>query len=322
MGKKILIALVSTVLAFLLAEFGARLAIPREKLFATLSNRKNQGVEVNMPPELAGRLSRSVTHNLRENFLMTADHRYLFRVSPGNFGCHTGINAEGFRDAEEISKKQREGTVVVLLGDSCFFGLGVCEVSSTLGPALERKLEASGMKATVYNLAQPGFSTEQAKRLLADRLSSLQPSFVVLGTGWNDLMHSTVSDRDVLSRISSNSSYVLALLKGFFISDTPPAPSTRRVPEEHSEDNLKEIISAASGVNAKVIALPLVRAPKTIEWLPDPAPYNQSLERIFGTQKAPEMNQSQFRDDGFHPNAAGVEAEAEWISQKIIQSSR
>lgn len=329
----VVLALGGALCAAAISELALRWLLPRERLLTLLRSQRNPETAVNLPKEVADRLSSTVTHNIAGNVAMAADSHLLFRAkaaSPGpNAHCHEGINAEGFRDEQEFTTKSREGTVVVILGDSCLFGLGVCSYANTISPILTKLLHQRGRVATIYNLAQPGYSSEQMKRLAARWLPRLRPHFILLSPGWNDLWDSRLTDREVLSRLEDWPLYLVAVAQNLIYREREGREG-RRVPEAETRENLREIGVAANDVRARVILLPLFRAPKTVSWLPDPAPLNQAASEAFGGERwnAPEpefvhrfTRQAYFRPDGFHPNERGQRAVAEWAAEKIFRLS-
>ncbi len=311
------------VMAIVMVEAFVRFFVDRKVILVSTWNRNNPVVTVKLPARTYAGLSESVRQNLEGLFLMQADPQYIFRVSPKAklMNCHTGINAEGFRDRESFNFKKRTGKVILVLGDSCYFGLGICREEDTIGPALARALRARGSVFTVFNLSQPGFSTEQGKRLLGEWLPKLKPDILVVGLGWNDLYSSHYSDRQILEDLSSPPFYLFALLRSRWKSAQGQLDGHRVNPSESAE-NLQEIKSQATAAGARTIVMPLVRAPRAVSWLPDPLVFNSLLpEDPIAKKFTARFRQDHFRADGFHPNAEGVRLIAEWISDRILKDS-
>ncbi len=140
-------------------------------------------------PAAAEALADSVVYHIRSNQLTAPDPELLFRVRPNPGGApvfgYTGINAQGFRSRPLQRDEGSRG--IVLVSDSCGFGFGVRDHRRTLGFQLEQRLNRAGERYAVYNLSQPGYSSAQARRLLERWLPALEPDFVILYLGWNDL---------------------------------------------------------------------------------------------------------------------------------------
>ncbi len=83
------------------------------------------------------------------------------------------------------SSPDKEGKIVLALGDSCTFGLGVNDGDSW--PAqLQLLLNQQGVKATVVNAGVPGYSAFQGKRFLEKNRENLNPDLVIACFGFGD----------------------------------------------------------------------------------------------------------------------------------------
>jgi hypothetical protein len=286
---------------------------------------------VNLPASFRGKLPSSITHNLEENVVMEADPETLFRVranpSGGKVGCYSGVDANGFRNRAPSGAPLR----IALLGDSCFFGLGLCDFRATLGPRLEAALAKRGLRYSVVNLSQPGFSSEQAKVLAERWLPQVRPELVVVGTGWNDLWPSPYyGDREVLRGVGRSPFRLLDLFRGLMARPPLPDPARRRVPLGESVENVRAIAGLARSLGARLVLVPLLHGPSVPSWLPDPAPYNAAMRAAFGSRELVadesllrgKLKRDLFREDGYHPRGEGVEIEAQWIADTIARGRR
>ena len=92
------------------------------------------------------------------------------------------LNSLGLRDDEPEERREKQGTRILLLGDSFVFGYGV-EGSECLGAQLEAM--TPGIEAV--NLGVSGYSTDQELLLLQRLGPSYDPDIVVLVFVYNDL---------------------------------------------------------------------------------------------------------------------------------------
>jgi acyl-CoA thioesterase-1 len=79
--------------------------------------------------------------------------------------------------------------LVVAFGDSLFAGYGLAQ-DEGFAPALQRALEAQGLKAQVVNAGVSGETTAGGRERLAFTLDGLprQPDLVIVGLGGNDML--------------------------------------------------------------------------------------------------------------------------------------
>lgn len=82
-----------------------------------------------------------------------------------------------------------DARLVVAFGDSLFAGYGL-DRGEGFAPALERRLAAGGLKASVFNAAVSGDTTQGARQRLAFTLDGLprKPDLVIVGLGGNDML--------------------------------------------------------------------------------------------------------------------------------------
>ncbi len=74
-------------------------------------------------------------------------------------GRHVVFNTYGFRDRDFNIKKANGVVRIGVLGDSLTMGYGIKNVNYRFSNIIERKLNANGIKAEVYNLGQSGADT-------------------------------------------------------------------------------------------------------------------------------------------------------------------
>lgn len=114
---------------------------------------------------------------------------FLFKLGPNtSFLSENGIlhstNSQGWRKASgkaELISKNAEHIVVV--GDSCTFGLGV-PFEETYGKVLEKIInERLSKKVRVHNFSAPGYTSFQCQKILEKIVPDLKPSVIVCYIG-------------------------------------------------------------------------------------------------------------------------------------------
>lgn len=100
-------------------------------------------------------------------------------------------NASGFRgDSAHVPSMPGRPRILVL-GNSCVYGIGVRD-TETFSAVLEERLRASGeTEAVVLNAGVPGYNSEQVALYLESALDAFHPTHVVVYVGWNDLVTAT-----------------------------------------------------------------------------------------------------------------------------------
>jgi len=96
------------------------------------------------------------------------------------YAASTSTNGQGFRGPEWSEERLQAGLRVLVLGDSCTFGLGVAD-DETYPSVLEELLRADGVDAAVFNTGVPGYDTAQELALLR-RVGPIVRPHVVLVT--------------------------------------------------------------------------------------------------------------------------------------------
>jgi acyl-CoA thioesterase-1 len=83
----------------------------------------------------------------------------------------------------------KDSRLVVAFGDSLFAGYGLAQ-DEGFAPALQRALEAQGLKAQVVNAGVSGETTAGGRERLAFTLDGLprKPDLVIVGLGGNDML--------------------------------------------------------------------------------------------------------------------------------------
>lgn len=237
------------------------------------------------PPayEAGGPLGWTVQPNLQDMVVEVPHPQQSFVVS---------TNADGLR-SPHIRARQPGHRRVVTVGDSTVFGWGV---SATETPAaiLEAELTAQhGGAWEVVNAGQPGYSSEQMRRLTDALLPTWSPDGIVWFHPWHDVV-SAPSDRTLLppqtqGRRRSGSTLVRWLQdqRRYIRPSSNPLfplphhtwhPLSVRVPAAHRAENLRHVVDAASelGTWVMVVLLPNDRS------LLDPmrAPLARELEAL------------------------------------------
>ena len=166
------------------------------------------------PALLVNDLAPAVRYNMRDNVLTVPDPDLLFRVKPnarpGEFHGYQGINAQGFRgrplpDTPGAAAKN----AVLIVGDSCAFGWRIPAYDQTIQGRLEAMLAGRNARP-VYNLAQPGYSSHQARLLFDRHFDDVRPAHVVLYLGWNDIWRTSLLSDEATRRMIAWTSHPIA----------------------------------------------------------------------------------------------------------------
>jgi lysophospholipase L1-like esterase len=308
--------------------------------------------------QLPERVARSIDGSLRWNIvsdvLTTPDRHLVFRVRPNPSGerifCYEGIDERGFRNGQR--GRSTNSAALLLLGDSCAFGWGICHFDQTISAQLERRLiEEGGVSSpAVFNLAQPGYSSAQALLLLRRWFPKLHPRYVVLYLGWNDrwrtrgltdaqalrlmpvlaspwarAMTTTAIYRTLAWMVGTRSLHVSDLRRG---DQTVPG---YRVTLEQSLANFRAMIEQSRRGGATVLIVNLPHAsgfPRTkgIEELADAleGAFRHDAEFVALPEMAARSPDARryFLSDGFHPNAKGARYIAQALVDAILRRSR
>jgi lysophospholipase L1-like esterase len=252
------------------------------EVVSTLQNRNDPSEKhFVLPASVAKQLGTSQRFGVESNVLTYPDRDLLFHVRPNpakaDVYCYEGIDRFGYRNRDALQtlrSRPRLGTTrVLLLGDSCAFGWGICRFDETLGFQLEKLIGAPTHRAQIINLAQPGYSTEQGLRLFRRWFPKVRPDFVILYFGWNDLFPTPgLTDAEVLRLLPLTQSAPMRALMGTALYRTlafglsrmvepsvAPGTSHRsRVPLEQSGANMRAMVeeSRAGGAGVYIVVPP------------------------------------------------------------------
>jgi lysophospholipase L1-like esterase len=150
---------------------------------------------------------------------MQASTRYLWQLVPGYEvamgGGRARINELGVRDELLPGPKGARERRIITLGDSGVFGWGV-PGGSTWQEQLEERLRArfEGWDIEVVNLGVPGYSSEQARRLLEDLGWRYEPDLVLVATVFSDCNIDAFQDPVALALVDPDSRPGHRLLRG------------------------------------------------------------------------------------------------------------
>jgi lysophospholipase L1-like esterase len=309
-----------------------------------------------MPPGLRS--------NVVGNAMAYPNPEYIFRVRPNPGGQpvygFAGINALGFRTAHlDGERLPAEGVPkalrILYLGDSCAFGWGIRRFEQTMDPQIEQRLAAAGIGAEVINLAQPGFTTTQGRKLFDEWFPKLRPDFVILQYGWNDRRTSRgFTDHQVMLFLPIVNSRPAKLIMRTALYRTfawavhsptlPPNPVSgdrdldpvvdndrMRVPLRESIANYQSMIhrSRAAGARVLIVIPPYLPTVRGLELrIRD---FNREVEAAFEGEATylalPAMREpttdlaSYFDPDGIHPSLKGARYIAEAIAEEIAREA-
>ncbi len=149
---------------------------------------------------------------------MQASTRFLWQLVPG-YQVPMGegmarVNAHGVRDSLMPGPKGPRERRIVTIGDSGVFGWGVPD-GSTWQEQLEILLQQRfpGWSIEVVNLGVPGYSSEQAGRLLEDLGWSYEPDLVLVSTIFSDCNIDAFQDHVALSLVDPDRRLAHRLLR-------------------------------------------------------------------------------------------------------------
>jgi len=183
-----------------------------------------------------------------------------------------------------------DAKLVVAFGDSLFAGYRLGR-GEGFAPALERRLSAGGLKASVFNAAVSGDTTQGARQRLAFTLDGLprKPDLVILGVGGNDML--------------------------------------RGLGPEQTRDNLEAILSELRTREIPAMLTGMLAAPNLgAEYAADFNPIYPQLAAKFDVPLYPFFLEGAIGQrglmlaDGIHPNGEGVEAIAARIAPLVSRA--
>jgi lysophospholipase L1-like esterase len=103
-------------------------------------------------------------------------------------------NAMGFRGPEWSPERANAVLRVLVLGDSCTFGLGVAD-DETWPSYLEQALRERGLDAAVFNAGVPGYDTIQEAEILERLAEEIRPQVVIVTWVMNDTFSTPRDER-------------------------------------------------------------------------------------------------------------------------------
>jgi lysophospholipase L1-like esterase len=238
------------------------------------------------------------------------------------------VNSLGLR-GPELEQKQVDELRLLTVGDSSVFGFGVEEdaVFSTI--AAKALARDSGLRVTAVNGGTPGYTTEQAKQLLADVGQLVQPDWVIIACIWSDLFQTDVPvQRQAVARVPL-ALYRLAIrgLTPWLSAPTvgwvdgelgaPGLGREARVGLERYQRNLDELVLQTTRLGARPLFL-LLPAPSDLDAVPAPVfirAYREAMRAAAAEADAPLVDGPQlFRTEGggngdfydqVHPSTTG-----------------
>jgi lysophospholipase L1-like esterase len=178
--------------------------------------------------------------------------RYTLKpgIYPNLFNSYARINSLGARGPEPRKP------LVLSLGDSCTFGVGLAEKATYAGQLTARGFET-------INAGVPGYNSYSGlRRLQSSSLLGLHPKLVTLYFGWNDHWRAAATEKHFARlRWWAQYSRTAAMLLGYQQSIWSPDPRWRdyrraaQVPLEDFKDNLSEMIRLSKKSGAAVVLI-------------------------------------------------------------------
>ncbi len=316
--KKLLFALLATLLAVVAIETGARIWLfflkpatgkqavtgEQERLVQTMRSdleSADQGQQLYTTDEqLFWKLRSNVQLDVRNNVYQTIGEPIRWKIE---------TNAEGFRGPWLPADRNQADPLIVCLGDSCTFGFRV-DQGETYPRQLQAFLRAHGLPhAVVLNCGVPGYSSFQGARVAEQLLPRLRPDFVIMAFGANDLEPAFWTDlqrsgqKVPLSGAFSGLRSRLAVARLFDrlfrsqrVAPEASIPNQRRVNDEQYAANLSAMITAAKEVGAEVMVQDLIFVAPV---------YAKQIERLVRQQQVEHLDGRQLIQKGLEQILAG-----------------
>ena len=214
----------------------------------------------------------------------------------------TWINAQRTRNPE-FSPPQAREVRFLTLGDSTVYGVLVNDrevFSSVAAERLQRQLQRP---VTAINGGVPGYSSEQARRLLAHNLRDVEFDVLVIATLWSDSQFGEVTDawrfpaRGARLVALLNSSGLYRLLDYALVGPRTPEqvewrlhndPDAQRVPLGRYTHNLHALAAAARDRGAEPLFL-LLPSGRDLRGEPLEAPrpaYREAMRAVAADEEA------------------------------------
>lgn len=183
--KKLLLLYSIFFLIFIFGELASRIAFLGQTRNDLKWASKNFLIRKNQDPE---------NLHLSDIIRISNNNKIIYKLLPGALGKFVGadvhINAQGFRDSEDIERKKDSGEFrIVGLGDSNLFGWGV-KFQDTLGERVEAELNLRappGKKFRFINMGVPGYNTAMEVETFFEKGLSMRPDMVIIYYARNDL---------------------------------------------------------------------------------------------------------------------------------------
>ncbi|MCP4809926.1 MAG: SGNH/GDSL hydrolase family protein [Proteobacteria bacterium] len=185
------------------------------------------------------------------------EHEVLAGVVP--FSVST--NEHGLRT--DLTPARGETERWVTFGDSTVFGWGLAPEDTPAGV-----LEELVPGVEVLNAGQPGYSSEQSRRLAELVVPAYQPDRVIWFHSWHDV-RPAVPDRDhlpdrpvLLQQLLGWSAVWQHLTRPpsrdnpIFAFKAEDSAQAERVPQAHREDNLARLVEACGDVEMVIVLMP------------------------------------------------------------------
>lgn len=122
---------------------------------------------------------------------------YIFRANLNEneyYSTHFMTNQYGYRGENFTIEKEKDTFRIIAIGDSTTFGVGTTDDLTTYPGVLSKKLkdEFPSQKWEVINAGLPGYSSTHAYIFFLNELLKLNPDFIIIFFGWNDLNTSVI----------------------------------------------------------------------------------------------------------------------------------
>lgn len=282
------------------------------------------------------------------NEIMESDRNYFWRLKSDIRDAHiTGsigagvidfhLNTHGKLRSPPIANPKTRLRILVL-GDSCTFGLGVND-DQTWPAQLQVKLHERGMEVEVINAGVPGFSAFQGKAYLEHEGLALKPDLVTICFGINDAQTwASRSDYEtalILGRRSWRSlvrrSRVVSLIQQATLRNPPSLnhPNARpRLNESEFDRTLSDIKNLCDRHGIKLIALVWPPEVQIRQRIPVLDRYQQLVVSFGQRKNVPVVNlvedfmnsdEPSLFVDSIHANAIGCELVAESVSETVAR---
>lgn len=292
-------------------------------------------------PELALRLA-GWPRSSHDDEMMLTSSIALWELRPGCrpvMGTHACISAEGLR-TPAVGPKTRPR--VLFVGDSSVFGVLLPD-DATIEARLAEKLPG----VEVLDGGVPGYSSEQALRMLRAKWMATRPDLLVIGTLWSDSNFDAFVDSEELARmpgpfalwlgtrtatgaaLTAWTAGTTARNVGWGLVGQDTVRGLRRVPLARYAENLEAMVTLAHAAGAQVMFLELANEEDLFRpdrpWAWDP--YRAAMEAAAARHGALLVNVPalwresgkgrQLLGDAMHPSPNGARTIAEGMAAAL-----